>query len=294
MPHPPLPPAPCGLLPAQLRVLSVTADEKDCWSPAALAADSAIEITLVHASGGAVAMQRLGEQKFDAVIVLHAPPLLDAFQLLDAIFAGYGAGTPVLIAGHAPELQLAAHCFEAGAEAYLYLPQTSTRALYWHLARAVERRRLIAENRRYAAAEDKRLTEENREANRLLSRQRQLIDGLETVSSSAEFAPDGESSNASHPSDTTLSQQYQQLLQCSVMAGLDAVQPELTGFASQLAGAGVSGAGAMNMHLQVLGEMLEGLGPRSARHVIGRGDQLILKLMTQLASNYGGQARDAA
>jgi len=288
MPHPHLPPAPCGLLPAALRVLSVTGAGSGCWSDEALAEDSAVDITLRHAAGDASSLKMLRQEPFDAVIITHDPPALDAFKLLDAIIAGHGDDLPLLVAGHASELELAAMCYEAGADAYLCFAHTSTRAFFWQLARAVERRRLIAANRQHEQASRNRLASENDEADRLLTQQRQLIDGLEAVSDSGGFnlpVADADAHSAVHQS---VQQQYHQLLQCSVVAGSDHLQPDIHQLAAHLAATGATAAEAMNIHLQVLEQMLEGLGPRSARHVITCGDRLILELMTNLAAAYRG------
>ena len=42
----------------------------------------------------------------------------------------------------------------------------------------------------------------------------------------------------------------------------------------------------MLLHLQVLEEMIRGLGSRSARHVMNRADMLILEVMINLAEGY--------
>ncbi len=42
----------------------------------------------------------------------------------------------------------------------------------------------------------------------------------------------------------------------------------------------------MRLHLLVLEEMVQGLGNRSARHVMNRADMLILEVMINLAEGY--------
>ena len=53
-----------------------------------------------------------------------------------------------------------------------------------------------------------------------------------------------------------------------------------------LADARVTAQQAMLMHLDVLEEMIQGLGNRSARHVMTRADLLILDLVAKLSDGY--------
>jgi len=283
MAYPQLPPAPCGLLPPALRVLSVSAEPGDSWSAESLAEDSAVELTLTHAAGAARGLVALREQLFDAAIITHNPPHLDAFGLLDAILAGHGDELPLLVAGHASELEMSALCYEAGADAYLCFAHTSTRALFWHLARAVERRRLISANRQYEQQARNRLAKEHCEADRLLTQQRQLIGGLEAVSDSTGLSA---AADARTGQRETIQQRYRELLQTAVMKGPAALENAIPALAQELVDSGATAAQAMTMHLAVLEQMVDGLGTLSARHVITRGDLLILELMTNLAGAY--------
>ncbi|MDP6722178.1 MAG: hypothetical protein QGF59_26170, partial [Pirellulaceae bacterium] len=53
-----------------------------------------------------------------------------------------------------------------------------------------------------------------------------------------------------------------------------------------LASSQVTAHQAVLLHLDVLGEMIEGLGHRSARHVMNRADILILEMMVCLVEGY--------
>jgi hypothetical protein len=53
-----------------------------------------------------------------------------------------------------------------------------------------------------------------------------------------------------------------------------------------LAAAGVTARQVMLMHLTVVEEMIQGLGSRSARHVMTRADLLILEVTINLAEGY--------
>src|SRR5207237_402080 len=101
----------------------------------------------------------------------------DALELVAGLRAG-GAEEPLVVLGTQGEEELAALCYEVGADAYLCVPSTTTRSLLWTLARATERQRLIREVRRLAQADRQRLQQEHGEAERLLAEQRDLIRDL--------------------------------------------------------------------------------------------------------------------
>src|SRR5690606_36084851 len=69
-------------------------------------------------------------------------------------------------------------CYEAGADEYCCLADTTVRGLLWKLTRAVRRFSLVRENRRLLQAERQRLQQEHHEAERLLEQQRALIEDL--------------------------------------------------------------------------------------------------------------------
>jgi hypothetical protein len=56
--------------------------------------------------------------------------------------------------------------------------------------------------------------------------------------------------------------------------------------AKLLVGIGITPQQTMLLHLQVLEELVRGLGSRSARHVMTRADLLVLELMIHLAEGY--------
>jgi hypothetical protein len=61
---------------------------------------------------------------------------------------------------------------------------------------------------------------------------------------------------------------------------------EMTMLAELLATSNVSAQRALQLHVQVLEELVEGLGNRSARHVMNRADLLALEVMGHLADGY--------
>ena len=79
---------------------------------------------------------------------------------------------------------------------------------------------------------------------------------------------------------------YRELLRTYVIMGAGNLTDEMTELAELLANSNVSAQRAMQLHVQVLQELVQGLGNRSARHVMNRADLLVLEVMGHLADGY--------
>lgn len=297
-----MPPAGCGL-PPRIRLLHIAAASGASWLGEALAADRASQVELDEAAGAAAGIARLREDRYDAVLVSHQPGLLDALELVEGLRSG-GAEEPLVVLGAEDEAELAALCYEAGADAYLRVETTTTRALLWVVARSIEWRRMARENQRLLEAERKRLRVEHSEAERLLDQQRALIRDLETLRCSGladelaedELAPEAlrnadrafEDRSAAAPLDpqSALAANYRELLRGYVIMGSGNLAREIGALADSLAAAGVSAPEAIQLHVQVLEDLVRGLGSRSARHVMSRADLLVLEVIVHLAEVY--------
>ena len=168
-------------LPPRMRVLYITTHERTGgWLAEALEADNAVQIEIVEALGTASGMAQLRDEVFDVVLVSHLPGELDALDLIEGYRAG-GADEPILVLGTQSEQEMAALCFEVGADGYLCVHTATTRNLIWTLARAVQRHQLLRENHRLSLAEQSRLQREHAEADKLISQQRALIGDLEAL-----------------------------------------------------------------------------------------------------------------
>jgi hypothetical protein len=64
--------------------------------------------------------------------------------------------------------------------------------------------------------------------------------------------------------------------------------------AEMLATARATAPQTMRLHVQVLEELVHGLGNRSARHVLSRADLLLLDVLVHLAERYRLHAEEAA
>jgi len=184
--------------------------------------------------------------------------------------------------GTQSEQEMAALCYEVGADAYVCANTTTTRNLIWIVARAVQFHQLIRENRRLNHAERQRLQREHDEAERLLRQQRSLI-------------ADQDTSNRPPPGlPTELINHYRELLRTYVIMGSGNLAPELSSLAELLATAGLTAPQAMQLHLHVLEDLVHGLGARSTRHVMTRADLLVMEILIHLADGYHRRYQERA
>lgn len=264
-----------------MRVLYITSRARTGgWLAESFASEGGAEIELQEALGSAAGLARVRDEAYDAVLVSHEPGELDAMDLVRGYRAG-GADEPIIVLGIPSEQEMAALCFEAGADGYVCANTMTTRNLVWIVARAVQRHRLMRENSRLNEAERQRLQRERDEAERLLGQQRMLIDNPEAAGPPLELP--GE-----------LVHVYRELLRTYVIMGSGNLAGELLTLAEMLATAGVSARQTMQLHLHVLEELLHGLGARSTRHVMTRADLLVLEIMIYLGEGYRGRYLEQA
>ncbi len=289
-----------GGLPLKMKVLYITTpDRTGCWLTGAFAADSASQIMLEEVVGESAGLCRLRDEVFDAVLVSHEPGVLDALDLVEGLRAG-GNEEPMILLGSLPPDQIDALCYEVGADDYCCVAETTVRGLLWKFARAIQRNQLLRENRRLVQAERQRLQQEHHEAERLLDQQRALIADLEILrdgssTSEEQAAPSFDdclaksaTSAISSPLDLpeALVAHYRELLRAYVIMGAGNLGDEMAALAELLTNTNVSAQRTMQLHVQVLEELVQGLGNRSARHVMNRADLLVLEVMGLLADGY--------
>lgn len=308
--HKGAPPAFWQGMPPRMRVLYITNRRRTGgWLAEAFAGDSASDIELDEALGSVAGLARLRDETFDAVLVSHEPGELDAMDLIEGYRAG-GADEPIVVLGTQSEQEMAALCYEVGADAYVCVNTTTTRNLIWVVARAVQRCQLIRENRRLNQAERQRLQREHDEAQRLLGQQWALVHDLPS-SGEADRAGGSPSASGSRHADQPqhegapppstecpptvpapanlpgeLVRHYRELLRTYVIMGSGNLGCELRQLAELLATAGVSARQTMQLHVHVLAELIRGLGNRSTRHVMTRADLLVLEILIHLAESY--------
>lgn len=276
-------------LPPKMRALYITTRQRTGgWLAEAFAADSASQVVLEEAAGSAAGMARLRDDAFDVVLVSHEPEELDALDLIEGYRAG-GADDPIVVLGTQSEQEMAALCYEVGADGYLCVHTTTTRSLIWVAARAIQRHQLLRENHRLNQAEQTRLQREHDEADRMLSQQRAMLGDLETLRH-GEPCPAGHLVEPNMPSALDLPEElvahYRELLRTYVIMGSGSLACEMKQLAELLVTARLTAQETMQLHLRVLEELIRGLGARSTRHVMTRADLLILEVMAHLAEGY--------
>ena len=126
-------------LPPRMRVLYIaTRQRTGGWLAEAFAADSASKVVLEEAVGMAAGLARLRDDVFDAVLVSHDADELNALDLIEGYRAG-GSDEPIIVLGTQSEQEMAALCYEVGADGYVCVHTATTRNLIWVIARAVQR-----------------------------------------------------------------------------------------------------------------------------------------------------------
>jgi hypothetical protein len=309
-------------MPSRMKVLYVTTLHRTGgWLAEAFRSDCAAEVLLVETVGVTAGLSHLRDEVFDAVLVSHEPgalDALDAFDLIEGLRAG-GNDEPMIVLGSAPSAQMSALSHEVGADAYCCVAETTTRSLLWTFARAIERAQLIREHRRLVQMEQQRLAHEHQEAGRLLAEQRALIAELEKIRQAG--APSGQldldaaadaggvdpsedksSIRIPIPAPTPLPPlsdlperlvaHYREMLRAYVVMGAGNLADEMATLANLLTEADISAQRAMQLHVQVLEELIGSLGNRSARHVMSRADLLVLEIMAHLADGYRRRYHD--
>lgn len=272
------------ILPPRLRVLFVaSAAQTGQWLAEALESDSATKVELSPVVGATAALARLRDEAFDAVLVGHDPGRLDGLEMVEALRAG-GHDEPVVVLGDEAEIELDPLCHEVGADGYLCVHDTTIRNLLWTLARGVQRQLLTRENRRLAQVEHNRLRAERQDAQRLLDEQRQLVEQWHNASTD-----DSEAEALAHV-PTEIVAHYRDLLRAYVIMGCGHLGPAMQRPAELMSAAGVTAPQMLDLHVQVLEELLQGLGGRSARHVLNRADLLVLEMTMHLAEVYRQRA----
>ena len=267
-----LPITPNGHLPPVMRLLHVQDPvNAGTWLADRLSEDTAVEIQLeVH--DPATAMSRLREEPFDAVLISHLPGKLDAIELVPALRAGSHLDQPVLVLGEESPGEMTALCLEASADTYLWVPQTTVRTLLWQIARASERHRLLAENRRWQQSSDQQRVRQHQEALHQLRQQRGLlVDHIMHKEQDESATPPG-----------WLVDHFRHLLRNYVVMGCGNLSAEVAQLVQQLGQYEVTLRESLVAHTVAVEELVLGLGHRSAWHVISRGNLLAYELILQM------------
>jgi hypothetical protein len=215
----------------------------------------------------------------DALLALHQPPTLDALMLARAL-RGAGDETPLAILGAARSIDLEAAAWDAGADEYACLAETTAEQLAGRLRRAIAARQRLRETRRALVAEQRQLARDEEEARRAVSTQRRLVEELRRLPDEPDtvtvpFASQGQGA----------AEAYTQRVRSALVAGAPR-SDELGRLADSLAAEGTSGPRLLEIHLRAVEGVVEGLEPRAAQAVREEADRLLFEAVVHLAEAY--------
>eukprot|EP00913_Durusdinium_trenchii_P013374 g12555.t1 len=307
--------APHGGLPPRLRLLCL-APREPSWVNLTLLLDreGCHEPQFRWASDAPTVLSVLREESFDCIIIVgtQQDPSAESQQkhlveLLQAI-RGSGCDDPAIFVGRDLDddtwLQLAdANC------AVLTSPRGwESRALVVAVKRELARVELIRENHRLTIAQHRRTARERDEAEHLLDQQRRIIQDLGGALTFPRHEPDQNAlpeavaetsadSNSAIALPPEINGFYTELLRTYVIMGSGNLGKEIARLAEVMALAGLSTRETLELHVERVESLVQGLGNRSSRHVMARADLLALELMIHLGECYrraaNGESIDA-
>ncbi len=291
-------------LPMHMRVLCLSAVEPS-WISLTLQLDAAgcLEPKFRWTSDATDALTLLGQQSFDCIVLFAseaACPLRDGMlKLMRAIRVSGCDDALILIVPEADD-QDWVDLVDLNCEILVTRNGTESPALVPAMRRALGLVEAFRENARLAAANQRRLIREREEAAHLLDQQRQMICELAIDGRShRDVAGDTSDCGFERSADTTdlplhdrvclsreVSEYYQELLRTYVIMGSGSLGTEFAKLAELLAVAGLSTAETLELHLERVEQLVNGLGSRSTRHVMSRADLMALELLVHLGQWY--------
>ena len=258
------PGTPWGMLPPSLRVLFLYEKSPAAnWIVESIEHDAVCQVKVTEATNPLLGLERLREETFDAVLVAHEGP--QTLDWIEALRVGSTSVQPILVLGTLADREFSAMSFESGADGYLTIDSITTRELIWHLARAAERRRLMEENERNRVAEQRRRAVERDEASRILEEQKSILN-LQSDTKPPEWV-------------TT---RTRELLTTYVVMGTGQLADEMDRFFSSIQQAGIDRTSVVKAFHEAMDTMVAELGTRSAKHIINRGNVLLLEALLRV------------
>ncbi|SHK55013.1 regulatory protein, Fis family [Desulfatibacillum alkenivorans DSM 16219] len=128
------------------RRLLIVDDEPDMLHLLKRSLEPDLKCAVQTASSGLEAMEILGQERFDLIVADIKMPKMDGLELLEKVQAQYPDQTMVMMTGHG-SIDVAVQAIQKGAYDFVTKP-FDHEALVVRLEKALERSRLIAENRR--------------------------------------------------------------------------------------------------------------------------------------------------
>lgn len=221
----------------------------------------------------------LRREPIDAALVLHAPPAIDGLVVARAL-RGAGDETPVALLGAARAIDFEATAWDAGADEYACLTETTSAQLAGRLRRAVEARDRLREARRALVAQRRLLERDQREADRMVAAQRRLVAALRSLPGPAH----DRAIEVRRPPGVALGA-YTRGVGASLISA-DGPSAELAQLADDLAAEGVTGSELLDAHLAAVARATADLPERGALDLRASADQLLVAAVVHLAEAY--------
>jgi hypothetical protein len=249
------------------------------WLPKALSDGAAGAIDVTVTPSLLVGLEHLREQAFDVVVVDRDASDRSAADLMLAIHASTHEHQSVLVLSDHHDRTEAADYLLAGAAGYLLLHLTTIQELIWQLHSAAQLARLQVENQRLRSWQERYREHEQTEVLGLLDEQSQLF---------AIAAGLREHSASSGPLDAKtesirLQQAFRELLQAYVVMGRGQLTGEVQDVVNRLHAESHSLAATLHAFTKALRSLVQDRGARTSRHVLNRGNLLLLDLLLKWA-----------
>jgi len=272
-----------GPLPPRIRLLWVASSEPS-WVSLTLAFghEGCQEPELCWVSSASQALTAMRDRHFDVVVVAHGKsdagstaPRVD-LAAVEVLRTG-GYNDPVMVVAPTLDDGYWTEACRLDCEIVIAAVPAESKALAPMIVRSIQRAEQLRENHRLAVADRRRLSRERDEAEHLLRQQRQMIHELRRET---QLPPE-------------LNEYYHELLRTYVIMGSGSLGSDIAKLGEMVAQAGFSPREALDLHLERVEALVDGLGNRSARHVMARADLLALELMMALGEYYhrGGEGR---
>jgi CheY-like chemotaxis protein len=247
---------------------------------------TSVELYTVHGSGAA--LQQLRVESYDLLLVHHAPPALDAAELLRALRSA-DATEAVVVTTSVAEEQFARECFVLGADTLSFQADAGScmARVMW---RAAQRAEMARHLQRLDAQRRRRVQREATESCLHQEALVQILRGLDAnrMGDLPKPAPAGDPDDAS---SGQLQDQYFQLLRLYVVMGAGNLSEEVSHWSLLLAGAGITTPEFFRLHLRCVAQLKQALGNRGSRHCDRRADLLLIELLAHLARHHEQAAR---
>jgi response regulator RpfG family c-di-GMP phosphodiesterase len=253
------------------------------------------------------ALSLLRTEPVDCILYAESSQLLKTLeygtrfiQNIQAIRTSNPSTPVVVLTEHISEI-LWEKVLNYSCEVFISSQPWSSPSLYGFMDYSIRNAFIKKEHSRLTAEINQQLVTEKDEADRLLAQQRSIVAEIERVTSEKPTDLRGTSQLEKLSNDACLTNppvqnriekngelenRYAEILRSYVVIGSENLTQEITNIAQQLFDSGLTVREAFKMHLNLVDQLVSGLGKKSSRQVIARSDILAMELMIHLCDLY--------